>query len=191
VFCIKKINIFAKKGGFIVNKIELDDKLNIFFLGNVLTWLLFFIFQPLFAQMIIDYTVNNLSNVEIIFLIILGLELVSLTISVIIGILITEGIRTTSVLSASIMAYLLTLFIWIVISYIGLFIFYPGIFEEVSGIEIIFVIPQVIVDFSIYVLNDVIWLFIFSQITYFILFIIFLEIFYVSKKRTYEKYYEY
>lgn len=174
-----------------MNKIELDDKLNIFFLGNVLTWLLFFIFQPLFAQMIIDYTVNNLSNVEIIFLIILGLELVSLTISVIIGILITEGIRTTSVLSASIMAYLLTLFIWIVISYIGLFIFYPGIFEEVSGIEIIFVIPQVIVDFSIYVLNDVIWLFIFSQITYFILFIIFLEIFYVSKKRTYEKYYEY
>lgn len=170
-------------------KIPIKQKITILGVGFLASLLLLLIIYVMFAQVIVDFLINSIDNQIILSLIILGLLMLSFVISLIVGFLITDDIRKTSILKASIMSFLVNFIIILVISYVSLIIFYPNVFSEVSGLEIILIFPQVIIYFSIYILIHPFYLFIISSFVYFIIFIIFLEIYYESKalrKKEYE-----
>lgn len=162
-------------------KIPIKQKITILGVGFLASLLLLLIIYVLFAQVIVDYLINSLDNLIILSLIILGLLMLSFIISLVVGFLITDNIKETSVLKASVMSFLVNFFLIVIISYISMFIFYPNVFSEVSGLETLLIFPQVIIYFSIYILSHPFYLFIVSSFVYFIIFIIFLEIYHERK----------
>ena len=157
-----------------MGRLELKEKLNILIVGILVSVLFFFMIEVLFAFVIKNTVMGVMDNGFVLILIIIGLELLIFPIGVLVGIMMTKQIKVNSVLKASLMAFICNLLFLIFVSYISLFIAYPVVFSEVSGAEIILIVPQVIVYFGIYILNNVILMFIFSIISYFVFYILFL-----------------
>jgi len=172
-----------------MGKLTIKEKINVLIIGILVSVLFFFMIEVLFAFIIKNTVMGVMDNGFVLMLIILGLELLMFPIGILVGIMMTKQIKLKSVLKASLMAFISNLFFLIVVSYISLFIAYPEVFSEVSGVEIILIVPQVLVYFGIYILNNIILLFIFSVVSYFIFYIIFLDVFHEYKNyKTQNKY---
>ena len=161
-----------------MGNVSLSEKLNIFVVGMLASILMYFVFQTLFASVIVDLFLGNFDDEFILLLIILGFELVALIVSVFVSVLVAEDIKRSSVIKAASFAYLFNLVFLITISYLFLFILYPEVFSEVSGLEIILIFPTVMMDFAIYVLGHPAYFFIFSIVSYYVFFIILIDRFY-------------
>ena len=161
-----------------MGNISLSEKLNIFVVGMLASILMYFVFQTFFASVIVDLFLGNFDDEFILFLIILGFELVALIISIVVSVLVSDDIKRSSVIKAASFAYLFNLVFLIAISYLFLFILYPVVFSEVSGPEIILIFPSVMMDFAIYVLGHPAYFFILSIISYYIFFILLIDKFY-------------
>jgi hypothetical protein len=166
-----------------MGEIPVGKKLNIFLLGIVASLLLYFVFQTLFASVIVDVFLGTFENQFILFLIILGFETIALIISIPVSFWITDDIQRSSVYKAALFSYLFNVVFLIVISYISLLVLYPEVFSEVSGAEIILIFPTVLVYFSIYVLGLPIYFFILSIFTYYLFFIILIDRFYKYRSK--------
>lgn len=157
------------------------QKLKIFLIGVTVNIIVFLMIHAIFALIFTDYLVNLVENDGLLILIIISLFLISSVVSTVVGIWVTDGISQRSILITSIMAYLSNFLFIIVLSYLGLFIFYPNVFSEVEGLEILLILPSVLVYFSIYVLKNPIFLFILSSISYFAFFVLFINSFFEFK----------
>ncbi|MCP6718931.1 MAG: hypothetical protein KJI71_01685 [Patescibacteria group bacterium] len=153
--------------------------INILGVGIGISLLIFLIIQVGFAQLLTDFVLINIDKQFTLFLIIFGLLFISFLSSIIASQLITKYISSISVLSASFMAFFGTLYALIIISYVTLFMYNPALFRRVHGFALFMIFPQVIITFTIYFLENIISLFIFSIVSYFLLFILFLNDFYI------------
>ncbi|KKL54466.1 hypothetical protein LCGC14_2265150 [marine sediment metagenome] len=161
--------------------ISILRKISIVGLGSVSTLLILLMVEVLGAQILTDFVIGHISNNVMLLIIITGLLLFTIIISVIVGILITKEIKRTSVLKASIISLLSLLLILFIVSNITLFINYRDIYSGIYGFQVLLVFPQVLMYFGIYILRDIFNLFIFVMIIYYMLFVAFLEGFYVKK----------
>lgn len=161
--------------------ISLKQKISVVGLGSVSTLLVLLMTEVMFAQFLTNTLIGNINDNLMLLIIILGLFLLTIVIAFIIGYFISQDIAIESVRNASIMSLAcLVLFLFVVCN-VSLFVYYRDVYSGIYGFEIILVFPQVLVLFSIYVLNDVFNLFILTIITYYIFFIFFLEKLYQLK----------
>jgi len=164
-----------------MSRIDIGTKINIFLVGSVASVLLFFLFEVIFARTLMDTVIGQYDDYTILFLIILGLQLISLIVPTFVSLWITENVSKSSIYIATFLAFLTNIVFLIGVSYVSLFILYPQVFDVVEGFEIILVLPSVLVYFGIYVLGNVFVLFIVSVVSYYIFYLIFLEKFYKYK----------
>lgn len=161
---------------------DLSQKVNVLIIGVVSSLLLLFMIYVAFAQFFLDYIEGVVDpDLNLSFLII-GMLFVSIFSSVIVSFVVVKNVKVISIIYASLLAYFVHFFLIIVVSYVSLFSFYPEAFEGLTGLDYLFVFPMTIVYFSIYVLDQFIYLFFISVIIYYIFFVIFLDRFYVPKK---------
>ncbi len=161
--------------------ISIKQKISIVGLGSVSTLLILLMIEVMFAQILTDTLIGNINDNLMLLIIILGLFLLTIVIAFIVGYFITQDIALKSVRNASIMSLMCLLLFLFIVSNGSLFIFYGNVYQNIFGFEIIWIFPQVLVYFSIYILGDVFNLFLLQIIVYYVFFVIFLEKLYQLK----------
>lgn len=164
-------------------KIKLLKIINIIGIGYISTILILLMIETLYAQILTDFIIGFISNNTVLLIIILGLFVLSMIISIMVGFYITGDINRNSVIKSSLMSLLCTLFFLFIVSNIFMFLNYKNVYSKISGFEILLIFPQILVYFGIYILNDVFNLFLFSISVYYVFFVIFLKLFYEVKYR--------
>lgn len=155
--------------------LSLGRMISIIGLGSVSTLMILLMVEVLMAQIIVNTILNNISDNLMIFIIIFTLFLLTILISIIVGYVITKDVRIKSVRNASLLGLGCLILFLFAISNITLYIYYSDIYDNIYGLDILWVFPQVLVNFSIYILNDVFNLFILTIVVYYIFFVFFLE----------------
>ena len=159
----------------IKQRISIKQKISIVGLGSISTLLILLMTEVMFAQVLTDTLIGNINDNLMLLIVIIGLFLLTIVIAFILGYVITQDIALKSVRNASIMSLMCLVLFLFGVANGSLFIFYRDVYSEVSGFEILWIFPQVLVYFSIYVLGDVFSLFILEIIIYYLFFIVFLE----------------
>ena len=159
----------------IKQRISIKQKVSIVGLGSISTLLILLMTEVMFAQILTDTLIGNINDNLMLLIVIIGLFLLTIVIAFILGYFITQDIALKSVRNASIMSLMCLLLFLFGVANGSLFIFYRDVYSEVIGFEILWIFPQVLVYFSIYVLGDVFSLFILEIIIYYVFFFIFLE----------------
>lgn len=151
----------------------------------IISFIIFLMLQTFLAQILVDYVLQQISSNS--YLIIMVILMVGLTIfmsiSIIISVLIATQIKRTAVLKSSFFALFLNLFIWFSISFLSLFYYYPNIFNNIRGWELLTVFPILLMYYSVYVLNNVTYIWFYIDISYGIIFMIFLYAFSSDRKK--------
>jgi len=168
-----------------MGRISIGDKISIFLLGLMFSIMLFFVIYTALAQVFTDFLIENFDDVTNLSIIVLTLLILSFIVSIGVGLLICGDISKSVIYKSSIMSFLINFVILIFIGYLSMFILYPQVFTNIVGVQVIFIFPQIIVYFAIYVVGNIFYLYIGTQILYFIFFIIFLEKFYQFKRVKY------
>lgn len=166
-----------------MQEIETETKVRIFILGLFVSLLVVLMLWAFLARVINDFALDLLAGNDVLLLIILALLGISLLASTVVGITLTEDMSRSSVFNASLVALFFTFAIVIITSYGFVLVLYPVAFSELVGIAVVLAFPSVIAYFSIYVLNDVFTIYIFTIVVYYALFIVFLENFYEYSPR--------
>lgn len=161
--------------------ISLKKKFSIIGIGSIGTLIILLMIETAFAQAITDFLIGNISDNSILLVIILGLFIFTLIISIIVGYFITEDINQTSVYKASGMSLLCLLIFLFIITNLSLFIYHRHVYQNIYGFEILWIFPEVLIYFSIYILGVVFNLFIIMILVYYVFFVIFLEKFFKMK----------
>jgi len=161
--------------------IRLKQKISIVGLGSISTLLILLMIEVMFAQFLTYTLIGNISDNLMLLIIILGLLLFTVIIAFIVGYSITGDIKLKSVRNASFMSLMCLLLFLFIVSNVSLFIFYRNVYQNIHGFQILPVFPQVLVYFSIYILEDVFNLFILTIVVYYLFFVIFLEKLYQLK----------
>jgi len=135
-----------------------------------------------FAQVFVDYIEGIIEPDYILSFLILGTFFISMLSSIGVSFLVGGDIRRKSIVYATILSYLSTLGILILISYISLFYLYPEVFDGLSGFDYFFVFPLTIVYFALYVLNNFFMLNLISIIISQLLYLVFIILLYKEKE---------
>lgn len=169
------------KENFIKMDISLKQKVSIVGLGSISTLLILLMIEVMFAQILTDTILGSINDNLMLLIIIIGLFLLTIVIAFIVGYFISQDITLKSVRNASIMSVACLLLFLFIVSNGSLFVLYRNVYSKIYGFEIIWIFPQVLVYFSIYVLNDVFNLFILTIVVYYVFFVFFLEKLYQLK----------
>lgn len=161
--------------------IGLKQKISIVGIGSISTLLILLMSEVMFAQIITNTILNNINDNLMLLIIIIGLFLMTIVIAFIVGYFITQDISLKSVRNASVMSLMCLFLFLFVVANVSLYIMYEDVYSKVYGFDILWVFPQVLVIFSVYVLGDVFNLFLLQIIIYYVFFIIFLEKLYQLK----------
>jgi len=162
--------------------ISLNRKISIVGLGSISTLLVLLMSEVLFAQILTNTILNNISDNLMLLIIIIGLFLMTILIAFIVGYFISQDIALKSVRNSSIMSLGCLLFFLFIVSNVSLFVLYRDVYSKIYGFDIIGIFPQVLVYFSIYILEDVFNLFILTIVVYYVIFVVFLEKLYKKKR---------
>jgi len=162
--------------------ISIKRMISIIGIGSISTLLILLMLEVAFAQVLTNTLIGNISDNLILLIIILGLFLLTIIIAFVVGYFISQDIALKSVYKSSIMGLMCLMLFLFVVSNVSLFVLYREVYSKVSGFEILWIFPQVLVLFSVYVLGDVFSLFILEIIVYYCFFIVFLEKLYQVKK---------
>ncbi len=146
--------------------------------GNLFILLILY---ALMSQIFLDFIIGNISNQIILGLIIFSLMFISIVLSLLISLWITNDVKLRAIYKAMVLSFFGTLIVLTFLSYFSLYALYPDVFNEISGIEVLWVFPQVIMTFSIYVLSHPFYIVIIVSIIYFAFYIFLLEYFYEPK----------
>lgn len=161
--------------------ISLKQKISVVGIGSLSTLLILLMTEVMFASILTDTLIGNINDNLMLLVIIVGLLLLTIVIAFIVGYFIAEDISLKAVRNASFISLLcLVLFLFVGCN-ISLFVLYSDVYSKIVGFQILFVFPQVLVNFSIYVLDDVFNLFILTIVVYYVLFVVFLEELYIKK----------
>ncbi len=161
-------------------------------LGAFFSVMIFFMIEVFYAQVLLDYVITNLDDSNAYFnilLIFLGGEFIAILSSILTSLLIITNVKRISIYKAILLSFVINLVLWFAISFLSIFFLYPEVLENIMGYEIIIISPILAIYFGVYVLNDITLVWIFTQITYFILLGIFLIRFYEPKKKKLRKKY--
>jgi hypothetical protein len=161
--------------------IIITRKLAIFGIGLIGNLFILLILYALFSQLLVDFVIGNISNQVVLGLIILGLMMISLIISIPISLWITNDVKRRVIYKSMLVSFIGTFIILYILSYVSLFYLYPDVFSEVEGLFILLIFPQVIMNFSIYVLSHPFYLVIIVGVIYFALYVVFLDFYYEAK----------
>lgn len=170
----------------IMNQTKAINIISSVIIGSIISILIFFMIQVLYAQILVDYIIQFLENQDVFFIIIFIFsfgEIIALIISIIVSMIILRKVVRIQVFKAILFAFMINILLWFGLSFLSLWFLYPEIFSEIIGYEIIFISPLLIVYFGIYILENITLVWIFTQISYFILFGIFMNLFYVKKRK--------
>ncbi len=137
--------------------------------------------EVFFAQILTSTLIGNISDNLMLLIIILGLFLFTIIIAFIVGYFVAGDIRLKSVRNASILSLACLFLVLLVVCNVPLYLNYKDIYSQIYGFEILWIFPQVLVYFSIYILEDIFSLFVIIIITYYAFFVIFLEKLYIEK----------
>ncbi|MFX1237588.1 MAG: hypothetical protein ACFE8P_07690, partial [Promethearchaeota archaeon] len=162
--------------------LKINKILTVLVMGFLASLVALLILYALFARVVLDLLVNNLSNHGLLSVIILGLLLLSSVIALVVSLMIVDDVKESSILKSVFMSYVASFLVIALISYISVFIVYPEVFYHVNGFEMILEFSQVIVIFSVYMLPHPFYLTILNQIVYLLSFIVFLEAYYEKKE---------
>lgn len=171
-----------------MSEISLEIKAKIVILGFSFSLLGVLMLYAFFARIINDFAIDLLSGNNILLLIILGVFIITLIVATGVGVLLTEDMSRSAVLKASAIALLATFIVILGISYLSLGIFYPGVYSELVGFDIILAFPSILTYFSLYVLQNTFLIYLIMLVIYFIFYLVFLETFYEFEAR--DKYYD-
>ena len=160
----------------------MKKKINIVGIGIIASIMLFLVVYTVFARALVITFFENGNNIGLLFMVI-SLELITFISSMFVSLWQTDDLPDRLVLKTAGVSFGVNLIVLCVLSYGTLLILYPGIFENLEFYEYPLVFPTVLLDFSIYVLGHPIYLFILSIITYFLLFIIFIEYYYSKEAK--------
>ena len=161
--------------------ISFTSKISIIGLGSISTLLILLMLEVFFAQILTNTLIGNISDNLMLLIIIIGLFLMTIIIAFIVGYFVAGDIRLKSVRNASFLS-LAGLFSFLFVVCNGLlYLNYKDIYSHIYGFEILWIFPQVLVYFSIYILEDVFSLFVIIIIIYYAFFVIFLEKLYIKK----------
>lgn len=161
-----------------IGEIEFQKKIGIVGIGIIASIMVFLFIYTMFARILVLTILEKGAPDSTLLILIISFLLISFISSIFISIWRVDDLPDIIVLSTAAVAFIINLFIIVGISYAFLYILYPEVFSEVQNFEIIYIFPSVLLYFSVYVLGNPMYLFIISIINYYVLFIIFLEIFY-------------
>ena len=161
--------------------ISFTRKISIIGLGSISTLLILLMLEVFFAQILTNTLIGNISDNLMLLIIILGLFLFTIIIAFIVGYFVAGDIRLKSVRNASILSLVCLFLFLLVVCNVSLYLNYKDIYSQIYGFEILWIFPQVLVYFSIYILEDVFSLFVIIIIIYYAFFVIFLEKLYIKK----------
>jgi len=88
-----------------------------------------------------------------------------------------KTIHMRLVFPSALFSFLFTIVIISILAYGVLFIYYPNFFLGIVGIEFFYIYPSVLVNFSIFILNHEFGIILLFTLTYYIIFLLFLEFF--------------
>jgi len=157
--------------------LERNIKLNILGIGILVSFLLFYVVYTLLARILSITVLLDLLDATNTALMILVISLfgISIGMSVFVSVLFSDDLPSRSVVLKSIlMSFVLNFVLILGLSYVILYIVSPVLFSQVSGIEIFYVFPKVIIYFSIF-LGHPLYLGVLSILIYYISFIFFLD----------------
>lgn len=163
-------------------EISLKRKISIIGIGSISTLSILLMVETLFAQILTDTILNNISDNLMLLIIMTGMLLIVIIISIIVGYFVSQDIHQDSVYKSFVISLLCLLLFLFTISNGSLLIYYREVYSGIRGFEILFVSPEALIKFSIYILGDVFLLFILEIVVYYIFFVIFLEKFYKRVK---------
>lgn len=144
-------------------------------LGSISTLLILLMTEVMFAQFLTNMLIGNINDNLTLLIIIIGLLLMTVTISAIISYVITTDIAVKTIRNTIFMSLMCLIIFLFAICNITLFLNYRHVYDNLRGLDVFFVFPEVLVLFSIYVLNDVFSLFVIVIIIYYLMFIFFLR----------------
>ncbi len=161
--------------------ISIKQKASIVGLGSVSTLLVLLMTEVFFAQLLTNFLINNIGDNLMLLIIIIGLVLLTIVVAFIVGYFVTGDIALKSVRNASILS-LACLFLFLFVVCNGfLYWVYPHVYNQIYSFEILIIFPQVLVYFSIYILDSIFSLFVMIIVVYYVLFVFFLEKLYIEK----------
>lgn len=148
----------------------------ILIIGPVATLLILLLIETLGAQILTNFLIGHISDNAMLLIIVMGLFVFTMIISIIVGFYISGNIDIGLVLGSSFLSFFCTLFLLFIISNGSLLSSYPEVYQKISGFEVFLKFPEELVDFGIYILPNVFYLFILTIVIYYVLFILFLEL---------------
>jgi len=158
-------------------EVSTKEILKIAGISGIISVIFFLMIEVFLAQVLLDIIIPfyESGNFLIILITLIGF-FISLFVSLVTGYFATDQqIEKKFVTGASILSFLSNFLLWVAISYISIISFYPEILDGLTTLESLIAFPSIIGYFSIYVLDNVTFLWLYSQITYSIFFPIFLK----------------
>lgn len=168
-------------------KIRFKDTLSLATNTILVSLIIFLMIEVVWAQTLKDLIIDRYGSPSgLLTFIIIGGFLLSAIVSLLSSLLTTNKILRKYGYWAALLAFLLNLTIWILISYFAILIRYPEVTQELNIIEKIIAIPNIMAYFGIYFLSNVTLLWILGLVTYSILFALFMYL--IAKKKSNKKY---
>lgn len=154
---------------------------SIFILVSFISVLIFLMIEVAWAQVMKDTVIQLYTDSTfLVILLIIGGFLLSSLVSFFASFISADMVERKYALIASLLALVINIVLWIIISYITIIINAPGLVEGLSAMEKIGTIPRVIAYFSVYQLSNVTILWLLACITHAAIFSVVL---YVIKAR--------
>ena len=145
-------------------------------LGFITSLLFTLMLYLIYAQVLVDFILDNISNYMAILTIILGLFGITIVISYLVGFIINRDLKNIIIIRAGIMALLSAFSTITIFSYLAASN-YLEIFLYLEWWEILLVFPQVIAYYAIYGLNSFFSLILQYLIVYYIFYGFFITLF--------------
>ena len=170
-----------------MEKIRFKDAISVGITSTFISLLIFLMIEVLYAQILKDFIIDQSgSNSGLLTGIILGGFLLSMVVSIFSSLINSDKTIKHFSYWAALIAFLINFFIWFLVSFAAITIRYPEVLESLNFFEKIIAIPRILAIFSIYFLSNVTLLWIFSLVTYSIIFAIML--FLLGKRKSNKKY---
>lgn len=161
----------------------LRTKINIFGSGIILSLMGFGMIEVVYAVITSSNYINDLIDSEyMLVFIIFSLQSISFIISILVSIRFSEDIKYLSIFKNVGWSYFMTNVILISISYLFMIIYFPNVFSRIIDFgSFVGVFPQVLINFSIYILPHPFFLFVLTILIYYTIYVLSYDNFYESK----------
>ncbi|WP_371801759.1 hypothetical protein [Candidatus Lokiarchaeum ossiferum] len=133
--------------------------------------------ELLWSEIIREIFLQNQENNYLLILIILGGFLISTFLSIGTSFLGSQQVRDKKIVAiANLLTFVLNFILWVIICRICVVQKYPGILDNLSGIQKLVIFPKLMMIFSVYILPNLTLLWLIAGWTHAILYVIILKV---------------